>query len=572
MSLIDRLERVFFWLSGAATETLESCPAWERRKYVAFGATVLVPSAFALIASAYAVGTLTTDWRIIAPVSLVWAFIILTVDRALLATYRAYQNIFRKAAQFGLRIVVAALMGMTIAHPISLMLFRDTIQSVVEKDRQLEIDAARSKSLEQKKAVETKMPAVEASIAKSRERWNETFNAKFLEGQKDATGKPMTDEEKAAKAALDKKIAEATEAQHTQLTALEKRIAEQEAANTKLAAELNQWQTDFEREVNGQRSGIVGLGPRAKSIQEDQLAWRRLESKRLASVLEGLTAQRTQLLGDIDAATANATAVFNAKLAQDAARAKVEQERLDGLKRQVQQQQADQFVEQQNGIRGTLQKEIDDQLAQLKGLHEEIVSLNADQDARVAAIRAEPRRDILTQTLALHRLFEEGGQGGKFALIAYAVLTALFMLVDTIPLVVKFFSKPGPYDTLLDIDEVRFDRERKSFLQSFHKYMDGLSSGRMLHLTRNKPLEAALIEGVDRSRAAKEFLEQLLELEKAFEEKVRIERERIASEQIGEKATEKIAMLENMMQSFYGDLRHRMELFFGDDAVRRAAS
>lgn len=570
--MIDRFERVFFWLSGAATETLESCPAWERRKYVAFGATVLVPSAFALIASAYAVSTLTPDWRIIAPVSLVWAFIILTVDRALLATYRAYQNIFRKAAQFGLRIVVAALMGMTIAHPISLMLFRDTIQSVVEKDRQTEIDGARAKSMEQKKSVEAKMPSVEASIAKSRERWNETFNAKFLEGQKDENGKPLTDEEKAAKAALDKKITEATAAQRTQLTALEKQIAEQEAANTKLAAELNQWQTDFEREVNGQRSGIVGLGPRAKSIQEDQLGWRRLESKRLAGVLEGLTAQRTQLLGDIDSAAANATTVFNAKLAQDAARAKLEQERLDGLKRQVQQQQADQFVEQQNGIRGTLQKEIDDQLAQLKGLHEEIVSINADQDARVAAIRAEPRKDILTQTLALHRLFEEGGQGGKFALIAYLVLTALFMLVDTIPLVVKFFSKPGPYDTLLDIDEVRFDRERKSFLQSFHKYMDGLSSGRMLHLTRNKPLEAALIEGVDRSRAAKEFLEQLLELEKAFEEKVRIERERIASEQIGEKATEKIAMLENMMQSFYGDLRHRMELFFSDDAARRAAS
>jgi len=571
MSLIDRLERVFFWLSGAAADTLESCPAWERRKYVAFGATVLVPSAFALLASAYAVSTLTTDWHVIAPVSLVWAFIILTVDRALLATYRAYQSIFRKAAQFGLRIVVAALMGVTISHPITLMLFRDTIQSVVEKDRQAEIDVARVKATEQKKAVEARMPGIEAEIAKSRERWNETFNAKFLEEQADGTTKPLTDEEKAAKAALEKKIAEATEAQRTQLTALEKLIAEQEAANTKLAAELNQWQTDFEREVNGQRSGIVGLGPRAKSIQEDQLAWRRLESKRLAGVLEGLTGQRTQLLADIDAAGANATSIFNAKLAQDAARAKLEQERLDGLKRQVQQQQADQFVGQQNGIRGTLQKQIDAQLAQLKNLQDEIVSLNADQDARVAGIRAEPRHDILTQTLALHRLFEQGGQGGQFALAAYLILTALFMLVDTIPLVVKFFSKPGPYDTLLDLDEVRFDRERTSFLQSFHRYMDELSSGRMLHLTRNKPLEAALIEGVDRSRAAKEFLEQLLDLEKAFEEKVRIERQRIASEKSTEKTSEKLALLENMMQTFYADLRLRMEHFFSDDASRRLA-
>ena len=50
MNLLDRLERVFFWLSAASTDNLEACPAWERRKYVAFGATVLVPSTFAIIA------------------------------------------------------------------------------------------------------------------------------------------------------------------------------------------------------------------------------------------------------------------------------------------------------------------------------------------------------------------------------------------------------------------------------------------------------------------------------------------------------------------------------------------
>ena len=102
--------------------------------------------------------------------------------------------------------------------------------------------------------------------------------------------------------------------------------------------------------------------------------------------------------------------------------------------------------------------------------------------------------------------------------------------------------------------------------------MDGLTNGPFLHLTRNKPLEAALIEGVDRSRAAKEFLEHLLELEKAFEEKVRIERQRIASESLTDKAAEKISMLEDMVQAFYADLRHRMEQFFSADAVKRIAS
>ena len=49
------------------------------------------------------------------------------------------------------------------------------------------------------------------------------------------------------------------------------------------------------------------------------------------------------------------------------------------------------------------------------------------------ALRAEPRRDILTQTLALHALFQAGNEGGQFAFYTYVILTLLFMLVVTIP-------------------------------------------------------------------------------------------------------------------------------------------
>lgn len=570
MSFSDRIERIFFWLSGAAAESLEACPAWERRKYVAFGATVLVPSLFALIAAAYAVGTLTDDWRIIAPVSLVWAFIIMTVDRALLATYRAYQSWFRKLGQFSLRMVVAALMGITISHPLSLMLFRDTLNSVIEEDRQKEIEAARASALEEKKQVESKVAAVESEVAAQREKWNETFAAKFIESTTDPAVKPQTAEEAKAKAALEAKIAEVSKPITERLKTVEKDLETNTIAAKKTTEELNFWQTEFERELNGQRSGIVGLGPRARSIQDDQLTWRRAESKRLTSVLETLTNQRTALKAELKAAETGVTAAFEQKAAEETAKMKEEVARIEALRRQVQQQQADQFVTQQNAIRTTIAQQIDTLLAQLKRLHEEIAKITDDEHARIAAIRDEPRRDILTQTLALHRLFREGAEGGQFALIAYAVLTLLFMLVDTIPLVVKFFSKPGPYDTLLDCEEVRFDREREAFLGSFNRYMSELSGGRLLHLTQNKPLERALIEGVDRSRAAKEFLESLLDLEKAFEEKMSAERERLASEGLAERAAERMAMLEEMAKTFYADLRQRMESFFQDSASRRA--
>lgn len=564
MSLLDRLERVFFWLSGASADHLDSCPAWERRKYVAFGATVLVPCTFATIACAYALSTLTDNWLVISAVSLVWAFIILTVDRALLATYRAYQNIFRKLAQFSLRIVVAALMGITISHPLTLLLFKDTINSVVEKDRQTEIEAARKEATDQKALVEARIKPLEEQIAKQREAWNASFTAAFLDANGKPIEKPLSADEQKAKTEREAKIAEAVAPGKLRLETLDSEMAKLSADYQKIAAELNQWQTEFEKEVNGQRSGIVGLGPRAKSIQEDQLTWRRAESARLSGVLDTLTKNRVTLVAEIKAAEDGVNTALDAQATEEAQKLKAEEARVLALKQQVQQQQADAFVGQQNSLRETLKTQIDTLLAQLNAMHEEIARLAKDEETRIADIRAEPRRDILTQTLALHRLFEQGAEGGRFAYIAYMVLSALFMLVDTIPLVVKFFSKPGPYDSLVDCDEVKFDRERMAFLKSFDRYMKQLVDSPFLHITQNRPLERSLIEGVDRSRAAKAFLEHLMDLEQAFQEKVRMERERMAAGGFAGKAE----MLEEMAQTFYTDLRTRMESFFKDDGRR----
>lgn len=568
MSILDRIERVFFWLAGASADNLDACPAWERRKYVAFGATVLVPSTFATIACAYALSTLTDNWWIIGIVSLVWAFIILTVDRALLATYRAYQNIFRKLSQFSLRIVVAALMGITISHPLTLLLFKDTITSVIEAERQIDIDKVRQLAVTQKAAVEVRAKTLETEIATQREAWNASFSAKFLDENGKPIEKPLTDDEKKAKAERDSKIAEAVAPGKLRLETLDKEMAKISAESQKIVTELNQWQTDFEREVNGQRSGIVGLGPRAKSIQEDQLTWRRAESARLSGILNTMTQTRVAIVAEIKAAEDGVNAALDAKALADASKIKAEQDRIDALRRQVQQQQADQFVGQQNSIRETLKAQIDAQLVQFNNLQAEITRLGTDEEARITKIRDEPRRDILTQTLALHDLFDHGAEGGNFAFIAYLVLSMLFMLVDTIPLVVKFFSKPGPYDALLDCDEVKFASERLAFLKGFDRYMKQLVDSPFLHITQNRPLERSLIEGVDRSRAAKAFLEHLMELEQTFQEKIRLEREKQTANGIAGKAE----MLEEMASAFYADLRHRMDSFFRDDSKRTSST
>jgi hypothetical protein len=536
------IKHLFFWLSGAGADTLEQCPGWEQRKYVAFGATVLVPTVFAFIACGYALSTLTDDWRIIAPIALAWGLIIMTIDRALLSIYRSYQRFHRKVGQFFLRIVVAALMGVTISHPLTLLLFNDTITSVVEEERQAEIEAVRVAANGEKATVETKIAELEKQIAEQRANFEKTFSAEFLvEDANVGLPDPLADLDDELRSQMTARIDTDTAADKTKIEKVDADFTDMQAKYTTLQAELDSWQKEFEREVNGQRSGIVGLGPRAKSIQADQLAWRRDEAKRMSETLAYLTEQR------------------NALAAQVA-----------DLTRQVQQSQADQFVDQQNTIRATITAQIDTRLAELGRLQGELAAIGTREQERIDDIAAEPRRDILTQTLALHSLFDQNTEGGKFALIAYFVLAGLFMLIDTIPLVVKFFSQAGPYDALVDREEVRYARERTAWLKSYNKYMDDLSDGRLLHLTQNKPLEKALIEGIDSSRAAKAFVENLLDLETAFEERVETEKARLADEKSA-RAKNRAKRLEQFAETFYDDLNHRMESFFDHDAARAAA-
>jgi hypothetical protein len=551
------IKRAFFWLSGAGTETLELCPAWEQRKYVAFGATVLVPCAFAFIACAYALSTLTDQSRVIYPCAAVWAFIILTIDRALLSGYRPYLSVFRKLSQFSLRIFVAILMGITIAHPLVLLLFRDTISTVIEKDRAAEIETARGLFQTEKTKIRSQVTALEASLAEQRKLWNDSFQIHFILQAKEDANAAIPGLTAAQQTELKAAIDEATAPCRDRLAVIEKQSAEFSPQYTKLQTELGFWQSEFERELNGQRSGLRGEGPRARSVRSDQLEPRREESKRLGGLLEHLTAEKTKLQTQSRQAEASAIATFESKLAEIAKANQEESERIGVLKRKVEEDQASQFVPQQNALRATIKLQIDNRLTELQRVQGELAGVAKQEAERISSIKAELRHDILTQTLALHALFLAGNQGGQFAFYTYIVLILLFMLVDTIPLIIKFFTKPGPYDTLVDRDEVTFDGEHRAFLHSQQRYMENLASGNLTAVTRNKRLENALVDGVEHTRAAREFLDSLIDMEKSFAEKMKLE-----EQCIGVAESEKRHAHEAMKSRFYEDLHHRMEVFF----------
>ncbi|MGB0328454.1 MAG: DUF4407 domain-containing protein [Akkermansiaceae bacterium] len=557
------IKHLFFWLSGAGAETLERCPNWEQRKYVAFGATVLVPCAFAFIACAYALSTITDNYLVIFPVALVWSFIILTIDRALLAGYRPFLSWTRKLSQFALRLGVAILMGLTIAHPLVLLLFSDTITSVIEDDRGVEIEKVRGTFAETKKGVRTEITRLEDAVAVQREKWTESFQAKFIiqdHGKSEDAIPGLTAEQQEE---LDEAVGEAISPFKERLDFVQGQFDELSPQYAKLQTELSYWQTEYERELNGQRSGLVGEGPRARSIKSDQLEPRRAESQRVAGLLEHLSDEKAMLQTQIRTAEAGAIEAFETRMAEIEEANRAEDERVAALKRQVEEDQAQAFVTQQNALRETIKLQIDSLLAEQQLAKDELAAVGEEERKRLTALREEPRRDVLTQTLALHDLFEEGAEGGEFAFYTYIILTALFMLVDTIPLVVKFFTKPGPYDTLVDRDEISFDSDHKSFKTSNGRYIKELGGGALTGITSNKMLEASLVNGIEHSHAAREFLDSLIAMERSFSEKMRFEQEEHA-----ESGPEKLAMLDKMKANFYEDLHHRMEVFFKKETAQ----
>lgn len=345
------IKHLFFWLSGAGAETLERCPNWEQRKYVAFGATVLVPCAFAFIACAYALSTITDNYLVIFPVALVWSFIILTIDRALLAGYRPFLSWTRKLSQFALRLGVAILMGLTIAHPLVLLLFSDTITSVIEDDRGVEIEKVRGTFAETKKGVRTEITRLEDAVAVQREKWTESFQAKFIiqdHGKSEDAIPGLTAEQQEE---LDEAVGEAISPFKERLDFVQGQFDELSPQYAKLQTELSYWQTEYERELNGQRSGLVGEGPRARSIKSDQLEPRRAESQRVAGLLEHLSDEKAMLQTQIRTAEAGAIEAFETRMAEIEEANRAEDERVAALKRQVEEDQAQAFVTQQNALR-----------------------------------------------------------------------------------------------------------------------------------------------------------------------------------------------------------------------------
>jgi hypothetical protein len=120
-----------WWCSGAHQPLLKEFPS-EHSKYAGLGGVILATFVLASLSAGYAVHSVFDNWTWTIGFAIIWGLIIFNFDRFLVSTMRKYGVSKRKQFWMAVpRIVLAILIGVTIARPLELKIFEKEINTKV---------------------------------------------------------------------------------------------------------------------------------------------------------------------------------------------------------------------------------------------------------------------------------------------------------------------------------------------------------------------------------------------------------------------------------------------------------
>lgn len=126
--------KFLWWCAGAHQQLLKEFPS-EHTKYAGLGGVILATFVLASISAGYAIYSVFGNivWTLVFAV--IWGLIIFNFDRFLVSTMRKYGVSMRKQIWMAVpRIVLALLIGVTIARPLELKIFEKEIDTKVAQN------------------------------------------------------------------------------------------------------------------------------------------------------------------------------------------------------------------------------------------------------------------------------------------------------------------------------------------------------------------------------------------------------------------------------------------------------
>lgn len=118
-------DRFLWWLAAADPQLMKDCGP-DKFRYAVIGYTVMATWIFATLAWGYFFSTLFDESLIVIPAALFFGFVILTIDRGLIAGLNSNGG-RNKWFTLSLRLVLALIIGFFISQPVVLMLFQKDI-------------------------------------------------------------------------------------------------------------------------------------------------------------------------------------------------------------------------------------------------------------------------------------------------------------------------------------------------------------------------------------------------------------------------------------------------------------
>lgn len=480
-----RWQRFFYWLAGARHETLRRCPPTERERIAVLGSTVLIPTVMGFLGMIFYTKSRFQDppWFSIILISLAWAFVIMNTDRILLATYRPFQSRGRRFMQVGFRFLLASVVSVAISFPFCLDQYRPAIVHRYQTEYQGRLNAMRSEEAAGRKALRDRLEEIRTTGETDRNQLIADFTTQHealttqLPGLQKAIINPeayadLRLEEERKKAGEADFLAPASAATRSVLA----RIDTQKEALSRVKADLAT-QEDLHRrlveatarEALGQPNEFypevkkAGRGPRLKDMQtRDRLV--QGEIRRLQSA-EAATEAALQ---------ASARELATARLADKNAW-------LDALPGR-----RDSFVDEGNEKERIRKEQLakvtadiatleQDHKARLDKLAEHLAALEAEQAEAVKrhdATHLPPIErlekkisgvfDPMEETIGLYKIIfqtapdateqekAEGGHKWIAGLFQFLVIFGTLFVLDLVPIMAKIFSRPGPYDVLVE--------------------------------------------------------------------------------------------------------------------------
>lgn len=494
----DKRMRLLYWLAGARWETLRHCPATERERVAVLGSTVLIPTIMSFLGMVFYAKSRFAypPWLAVFGIALAWAFVIMNTDRILLATYRPFQPWYRKLMQVVFRFALAGVVSVAIAFPFCLDQYRSAITHRYQTELQGKLNNLREEEAGRRKELAVALEKIRADEAAARKQLIADYNTKrdALTAQLPALEKTIINtevyadermEEERTKASAPEFVAPASgatriviaqiEAQKETLAKTTAVLEEKEDLHRRLVEAIA-------REVNGQPNEFYpepkkgGEGPRTKDMQwrdkavvseigQAEGAQRAQQSALIASDKELAAARLADRNSYLDALGGKRAAY----LAEAQEKERIRKDRLAKVVAEITETEAEQPLRLQR---------LAEQTAALEAEHASGVK-RADDRYGPHITRLEHKMngvlDPMEETIGLYRVIflpapdadetERGEQGKKWiaGLFQFLVIFGTLFVLDLVPIMAKIFSRPGPYDVLVEHPEFVANTNLRAF-------------------------------------------------------------------------------------------------------------